>query len=471
MKPLYRKTSYGAPGRIVTILLFVITFMSFALNSVPAQCAGIFYDILTLLDGCWGCDLTSHPPGELSVPVASLPLAAITIESYANGSYTLPDAQYPFWYGTITSSEYSKASAVAFPGLIGLSVSSSASLSPSSIEVCGSMGCLETNTPTRAGSSAVAQIGFKDVLNVMKPGVPTGTPVNLKMTKVWEGELNTTNPLLQVYLRIVTQDPCDSGYDTDTYYGAGHFKDGHTLYLSIPNGHSCPFYTSLSGSSQSLAGWVLNQGTGWLPSHSSSVTAMNTFAYYIDVLTPGASYWTDSGTIYPTSDSVHLDINPTGTGSGSIKSSPSGIDCGPTCSAYYPPGSTVMLTATPAADGSIFSGWSDNPDCTDGSVFMATTKSCTGTFDLCPGTTRASVGSTNYDSIGLAYGGAATNGDTIKVLASNQQEGPIDFHSGKSVALIGGYDCLLNNIVSYTVVTGSITISTGDVTIANIHIR
>jgi hypothetical protein len=166
-----------------------------------------------------------------------------------------------------------------------------------------------------------------------------------------------------------------------------------------------------------------------------------------------------------------LAINKIGTGSGTVKSSPSGIDCGPTCSAYYPPGSTVILTATPAADGSIFSGWSDNPDCTDGSVFMAMTKSCTATFDLCPGTTRASIGSTNYDSISLAYGGAATNGDIIKVIASNQMEGSLDFHSGKSVALIGGYDCVFSNIVSYTVVTGSITITNGTMILENIVVK
>src|SRR5437867_2427314 len=45
-----------------------------------------------------------------------------------------------------------------------------------------------------------------------------------------------------------------------------------------------------------------------------------------------------------------------GTGDGSVTGSP-GITCGTSCSASYPSGTAVILTATPAAD-STFSGWS-----------------------------------------------------------------------------------------------------------------
>jgi|SRR5579884_1030485 len=46
-----------------------------------------------------------------------------------------------------------------------------------------------------------------------------------------------------------------------------------------------------------------------------------------------------------------------GTGSGTVTSSPAGIECGASCSNSYPSGTSVTLTATPAS-GSTFAGWS-----------------------------------------------------------------------------------------------------------------
>lgn len=51
-----------------------------------------------------------------------------------------------------------------------------------------------------------------------------------------------------------------------------------------------------------------------------------------------------------------LSLAKTGSGSGSIVSAPAGIDCGTACSASFTSGSTVTLTASPAA-GSTFTGW------------------------------------------------------------------------------------------------------------------
>ena len=51
-----------------------------------------------------------------------------------------------------------------------------------------------------------------------------------------------------------------------------------------------------------------------------------------------------------------LSVEKTGNGSGTITSSPSGIDCGSTCSAGFAEGTSVTLTAS-ASDGSFFVGW------------------------------------------------------------------------------------------------------------------
>ena len=52
-----------------------------------------------------------------------------------------------------------------------------------------------------------------------------------------------------------------------------------------------------------------------------------------------------------------LSVSKSGTGSGTVTSVPSGIDCGATCSHSFNGGKKVTLTATPAAS-STFSGWS-----------------------------------------------------------------------------------------------------------------
>jgi hypothetical protein len=52
-----------------------------------------------------------------------------------------------------------------------------------------------------------------------------------------------------------------------------------------------------------------------------------------------------------------LSITKSGSGSGTVASTPEGITCGKDCSASYASGTYVALTATPAS-GSSFAGWS-----------------------------------------------------------------------------------------------------------------
>jgi YVTN family beta-propeller protein len=52
-----------------------------------------------------------------------------------------------------------------------------------------------------------------------------------------------------------------------------------------------------------------------------------------------------------------LSVSRSGAGNGTVTSTPSGINCGVTCSVGFPSGTSVTLTAAPAA-GSVFTGWS-----------------------------------------------------------------------------------------------------------------
>jgi Divergent InlB B-repeat domain len=79
-----------------------------------------------------------------------------------------------------------------------------------------------------------------------------------------------------------------------------------------------------------------------------------------------------------------LTVNKSGTGEGTVTSSPAGIDCGSECEAEFKEGEEVTLTATPEA-GSEFSGWSG--DCSGTSpcvVTISEAKEVTASFEALP---------------------------------------------------------------------------------------
>jgi hypothetical protein len=77
-----------------------------------------------------------------------------------------------------------------------------------------------------------------------------------------------------------------------------------------------------------------------------------------------------------------LAVSNAGTGTGTVTSSPAGLNCGSTCSASFNGGMVVALVATPAA-GSTFTGWSGS-GCTSGSITLTSSTNCTATFSAMP---------------------------------------------------------------------------------------
>ncbi|MDP2829984.1 MAG: hypothetical protein Q8O37_15440 [Sulfuricellaceae bacterium] len=79
-----------------------------------------------------------------------------------------------------------------------------------------------------------------------------------------------------------------------------------------------------------------------------------------------------------------LAVSRSGSGEGTISSSPTGIACGTDCWEDYAPGASVTLTATPSA-GSIFTGWSGDCSGTGSCVVtMSSAKNVTATFKPAP---------------------------------------------------------------------------------------
>ena len=83
----------------------------------------------------------------------------------------------------------------------------------------------------------------------------------------------------------------------------------------------------------------------------------------------------------PIPDTVSVSVAIAGEGSGVVTSSPAGINCpAGNCTAAFPVAGPITLT--PAADaGSVFAGWSGDPDCADGVLDGTADASCTATFD------------------------------------------------------------------------------------------
>jgi len=83
-----------------------------------------------------------------------------------------------------------------------------------------------------------------------------------------------------------------------------------------------------------------------------------------------------------------LEIILQGTGSGTISSTPLGLDCVVNCTGQFEQGSTVSLSAPPAA-GSVFAGFSgDDLRCGNAAIVMDTDLQCFATFDLLPTPSR-----------------------------------------------------------------------------------
>jgi hypothetical protein len=77
-----------------------------------------------------------------------------------------------------------------------------------------------------------------------------------------------------------------------------------------------------------------------------------------------------------------LSVSKAGTGSGTVTSSPAGINCGSTCSAEFEEGEVVSLSTTPAS-GSTFAGWSGACTGTGAcEVTITEAASVTATFNL-----------------------------------------------------------------------------------------
>ncbi len=215
----------------------------------------------------------------------------------------------------------------------------------------------------------------------------------------------------------------------------GGLGTGHSVWYSFTpsSSGSLQATTCSSGSLQSLAvytGTLMNnlvsQGAGLeICSDSSGLevtfqaTAGTTYLVAVDLFSGNGSFQLNLSRTSG-SDTHTLTAAKSGTGQGTITSSPAGINCGATCSNAFDDGTQVTLTATPTA-GSTFTGWSGAGCSGTGScqVNIASDQTATATFtvDTAPPDTAISAGPTGTISTNQATFTFAGNpaGDTAKI--------------------------------------------------------
>jgi hypothetical protein len=219
---------------------------------------------------------------------------------------------------------------------------------------------------------------------------------------------------------------------------------GTGTVISSPSGINCPLTCSASYGSGTVltltpAANVNSTFTGW--SGCDSVAG--------DVCTVTLS---SSRTVIPTFASTlrTLNVSRAGTGTGTVTSTPAGINCPGTCTATYADGTAVSLTAS-ADVNSTFTGWSGCDSFTGNTcnVAMTSTRSVTATFTsslrvLSVSRAGTGTGSVTSSPAGINCGatctGTYTDGTLVTLTASAD---PSSTFAGWSGACTGSGPCTI----------------------------
>lgn len=155
------------------------------------------------------------------------------------------------------------------------------------------------------------------------------------------------------------------------------------------SGFSCGPVTYVSGSETHGSTWSITNSTFSIRINRNSNEAMTVSGTFNSASQASGtlkaevhgSVCTDNWTGSTAGVTVHtFSVSKSGSGSGTVTSSPSGINCGSTCSASFASGTSVTLSANPAS-GSAFAGWSGSCSGSICTVNMTQARSVTALFN------------------------------------------------------------------------------------------
>ena len=204
----------------------------------------------------------------------------------------------------------------------------------------------------------------------------------------------------QIKSAIYTYGPITAGVCAGNgwdYYSGGTFTTDETSYCCNPVQDGCTNHQIIIVGWDDPGGyWILRNswGTGWGVNGSGYMY----IKYGISRVGEGPSWVEVNGSASPT-------LTVSKTGSGTVASSPAGINCGATCSASFFKGTAITLTATPAAYYG-FTGWSGGGCSGTGActVTMSSDVTVSATFATLPCTYALSLANKAFP-----YAGGAVN--------------------------------------------------------------
>lgn len=161
----------------------------------------------------------------------------------------------------------------------------------------------------------------------------------------------------------------------------------------FPGANASFYWSSTTMANYPVNAWDVNFSSGSVGQGGSSTKASS---YYVRCVRGGQSGAIDS-----------LTILKSGTGTGSVSSSPAGISCGATCSTSFTSSQSVILTAT-ADTGSAFAGWSgcDSTSANQCAVTVSGTINVSATFNHAIAATRIIASPTDNQKVIASFDGA-----------------------------------------------------------------
>ena len=159
-----------------------------------------------------------------------------------------------------------------------------------------------------------------------------------------------------------------------------------------------------------------------------------------------------------------------GTGSGTVTSSPTGINCNTDCSHGFTAGSPVTLSAT-AGEFSVFTGWSNGCTGTGNCSTVANAdRTVTATFSM-DTAHKARIGSNYYQTLTQAYTAASSSGSVVTEASATEFVENLNCNGAKNITIKGGYKGnYSSNSDGYTTLDGVLTIEKGSLTLERLII-